>query len=91
MAVIQFLASIFSNCTIVSYKIPYRSPSPGGRELEGEGFHPHLNPLPSRARNFRRDYVVNYTYASCAAQSVVKSQETVWEKSASKKVSEDHA
>ena len=43
--------------TIVNYK----TPSPGGRELEGGGFHPHLNPLPSRARNFIRDYALNYT------------------------------
>jgi len=38
---------------IVNCKIPYNSPSPGGRELEGGGFHPHLNPLPSRERRNR--------------------------------------
>ena len=31
---------------------PYNSPSPGGRELEGGGFRPHLTPLPSRERKF---------------------------------------
>jgi hypothetical protein len=35
---------------------PYNSPSPGGRELEGGGFYPHLNPLTSRERDFRQDY-----------------------------------
>jgi hypothetical protein len=46
--------------TIVNCKTPHNTPSPGGRELEGGGFHPHLNPLPSRARNFIRDYAVNF-------------------------------
>jgi len=36
-------------------------PSPSGRELEGGAFHPHLNPLPSRARNLIRDYAVDYS------------------------------
>ena len=49
----------FGNCgqfaIIVNCKIPYNSPSPGGR-----GIHPYLNPLPSRERNFIRDYTVNY-------------------------------
>ena len=48
---------------MVSYKIPYTSPSPSGREIEGGGFHPHLNPLPSRARISIRDYAVNYSVA----------------------------
>jgi hypothetical protein len=47
---------------VLNRKTSYNSPSPGGRELEGGGFHPHLNPLPSRERNFIRDYEVNYKY-----------------------------
>ena len=45
---------------IVNRKISYNSPSPGGRELEGGGIHPHLNPLPSRERNFIQNYVEGY-------------------------------
>jgi hypothetical protein len=33
----------------------YNSPSPSVRELEVGGFHPHLNLLPSRERNFIQD------------------------------------
>jgi hypothetical protein len=33
-------------------KVLNNSLSPGGRELERGGFHPHLNPLPSRERKF---------------------------------------
>jgi hypothetical protein len=44
-------------------------PPLAGGELEGGGFHPHLNPLPSRARNFILSYAVNYNtiafYKAC--------------------------
>src|SRR4030042_5653094 len=36
-------------------------PPLAGGSLERGGFHPHLNPLPSRERNFIRDYAINYT------------------------------
>jgi hypothetical protein len=39
----------------------YGSPSPSGRELEGGGFHPHLNPLPSGERSSIPAHAVNYT------------------------------
>jgi hypothetical protein len=51
---------------------------------------PYKIPLP-RWERVRVSFAIDYTYASCDAQSVVKSQETVWEKSASKELSEDHA
>ena len=30
------------------------------------GFHPHLNPLPSRERNFIRDYAEDYKYSEAS-------------------------
>jgi hypothetical protein len=49
--------------------LPHNSPYPGGRELEGGGFYPHLNPLPSRARKFIQNYAVKYNtiafYGTC--------------------------
>jgi hypothetical protein len=47
---------------VLNRKTPYNSPSAGGRELGGGGFHPHLNPLLSRERNFMRDYAANHKY-----------------------------
>ena len=44
----------------VNRKNRYNSPSPGGRESEGGGFHPHPDPLPSRKREFIRDCVEDY-------------------------------
>ena len=45
---------------IGKFKMSYNSSSPRGMELERGEFHPHLNPLPSRARNFIPDYAANY-------------------------------
>jgi hypothetical protein len=48
------------------FKIQNISPSPGGRELEGGGplanGHPHLNPLPSRERNFTEEEVLKFEF-----------------------------
>ena len=49
--------------SIVNRKTFYNPPSLGGRELEGGGIHPHLNPLPSRERNFARTYAEYYSYS----------------------------
>jgi len=47
----------------VNHNNPYDSPSPYGRETEEQEvhrFHPHLNPLLSRERDFIRDYAKEY-------------------------------
>ena len=46
---------------MVNRKNLYNSPSPGGRELEGGGPHPHLSPLPSRERKLIWNPVEDYT------------------------------
>jgi len=47
-------------------------------------FAPPSNPLPAKGGRIIRSFAIDYTYASRSAQSVIKSQKTVWEKSASK-------
>ena len=54
--------------TIVNRKNLYHFPSPGGRELEGGGIHPHLNPLPSRERKFTRNCVEHHNASGCIDQ-----------------------
>src|SRR4030042_4914515 len=50
--------------TMVNCRTLIKLPPLAGGSLEGGGFHPHLNPLPSRERNFIRDCAINYTCIS---------------------------
>src|SRR4030042_6763764 len=47
--------------TMVNCQTLFKLPPLAGGSLERGGFHPHLNPLPPRERNFIRDYAINYT------------------------------
>src|SRR4030042_2111265 len=47
--------------TMVNCQTLLKLPPLAGGSLERGGFPPHLNPLPSRERNFIRDYAINYT------------------------------